>query len=132
MELSENTADMALGSEVQRVEARSFADYFDLLARTSSFFVSKEGHTGTSTEGILPGDTMCVFLGSKLPIVLCPRGDHYTVLGPCYVLCADRLLSRLRKGYVSSRPSSSDDWALDPVVILDRGSYFTLSDMGGV
>jgi hypothetical protein len=74
-----------LGTDIVGLKADGFTREFETLAKTSAFFVSEQGFMGTGPKGVLPGDVVCVLLGSDLPIILRPCGNEYGVVGPCYM-----------------------------------------------
>ncbi|CAG8959446.1 hypothetical protein HYFRA_00001344 [Hymenoscyphus fraxineus] len=56
--------------------------------REMKFFVSSLGYMGTCPGTPQVGDTICVFPGSKMPLLLRRTGkkvDRYTLVGPCFV-----------------------------------------------
>lgn len=65
--------------------SRELVHWLDRLARTSCFFLSDEGYMGTAPLDAGLGDIVCVLLGSDTPMVLRRHGDHFTLVGPCYV-----------------------------------------------
>lgn len=50
------------------------------------FFVTEEGRMGLGPRLIVPGDLVCVLLGSQVPFVLRRKvdGDGYVLVGECY------------------------------------------------
>jgi hypothetical protein len=65
--------------------SRPFERRFQSIATVQCFFVSDEGYMGTGPMDMMPNDIVSVLLGSDKPIVLRADGDHYTVVGPCYL-----------------------------------------------
>lgn len=54
-------------------------------SRERSFFVTAKGYMGLGPYGGQVGDKVCILLGSHLPLVIRSAGDHYLVVGGCYV-----------------------------------------------
>lgn len=49
------------------------------------FMITKTGLIGLGTPDCQKGDSLCVFSGYKMPVVLRPCGEHYRFLGSAYV-----------------------------------------------
>lgn len=49
------------------------------------FFRTKDGYYGLGSSIIEEGDLVCVLLGGVTPFILRPDGDHYNLVGECYV-----------------------------------------------
>jgi hypothetical protein len=81
---SEPSLDMTVDEEFKVLE-EDFGERFALVATTFSFFVSDEGYMGVGPLETLPGDIVCVLLGSDVPLILRPQEGHYTLVGPCYI-----------------------------------------------
>ena len=58
---------------------------FYLAMRARRFFVTKAGSMGLGTPTMKAGDIVAVLYGCDLPVVLRSHGEHYSVLGTCYV-----------------------------------------------
>jgi hypothetical protein len=64
--------------------ATFFQVYVIYLLLGKAFFVTKMGYMGTSLEAIQVGDTIVVFAGMNLPVVVRKEGDFYRLIGPTY------------------------------------------------
>lgn len=51
----------------------------------SKLFRTSKGYLGLGPEILKPGDVVAVIFGAKVPFILRPEGDHYLLLGDCYV-----------------------------------------------
>jgi hypothetical protein len=49
------------------------------------FFTTSRGLTGVGPRKIQPGDTVVVLFGARVPYVLRRKGNHYRLIGDCYV-----------------------------------------------
>jgi hypothetical protein len=47
--------------------------------------ISDKWYVGLAPESAEEGDLICILLGGQTPFVLRQAGDHYTLIGPCYV-----------------------------------------------
>jgi hypothetical protein len=50
-----------------------------------SFVATEEGYIGLAPNNVRPGDQVCVLLGCRSPLVLCPVKGSYEVIGECYL-----------------------------------------------
>jgi hypothetical protein len=57
------------------------------FARTSNLaiFASKLGYIGCASKSLRAGDKICIFPGSRAPLVLRKVEDHHVLVGECYV-----------------------------------------------
>ena len=63
-----------------------------------SFFTTKNGFIGLGPAAAMTGDRVALLAGSQVPLVLRPRGDHFQLIGECYVHgCMDGTYWRERK-----------------------------------
>jgi len=49
------------------------------------FFITEEGLMGMAPPHVLPGDIICVFQGTRVPLLLRQEGTFYTLVGEVYV-----------------------------------------------
>ena len=49
------------------------------------FFFTTDGHMGIGTEGMQPGDEICMIFGGEILCVIRPRGGHHVLVGECFV-----------------------------------------------
>lgn len=56
------------------------------MANKRIFFVTDSGYMGFGPQGIQRGDTICVFLGCDVPLILRKIHEHYVLRGECFVL----------------------------------------------
>jgi hypothetical protein len=54
-------------------------------AAESTFITTERGHLGSTAVAVAEGDRVCVILGCSYPVLLRPDGDHFRVVGECYV-----------------------------------------------
>ena len=76
-------------AQVTYLASRGNALHFEQNTLTSinrKPFCTPKGYIGLAPEIAEEGDIVCVIFGCKFPIVLRPQGDHYLLLGACYVL----------------------------------------------
>lgn len=59
-----------------------------------------KGYIGMLPELTRRGDIICVLFGSRMPVVLRPKGRHYLFIGECYVhgIMGGECMNDLRKG----------------------------------
>jgi hypothetical protein len=50
-----------------------------------TFFISKSGYMGMGPRLLEKGDVICVMLGCNVPLLLRNCGDHYILVGECFV-----------------------------------------------
>ncbi|PMD21174.1 hypothetical protein NA56DRAFT_556793, partial [Hyaloscypha hepaticicola] len=50
-----------------------------------TFFISKSGYMGMGPKGLTVGDLICLVLGCEVPLLLRKNGDHYLLVGECFV-----------------------------------------------
>lgn len=50
-----------------------------------SFFTTLKGYIGLGPSSTERGDLICILYGCKKPLVLRPQGEHFVVVGECYV-----------------------------------------------
>jgi hypothetical protein len=50
-----------------------------------TFFITKSGYMGIGPMPLEVGDTICVVLGCKVPLLLRKYEDHYILVGECFV-----------------------------------------------
>ena len=46
---------------------------------------TEKGLVGMAPDWVQREDRVCILLGSSLPVLLRPAGDHYILVGPCYI-----------------------------------------------
>jgi Heterokaryon incompatibility protein (HET) len=67
----------------------SISDRFHLAVISASvnrtFFISCKGYMGMGPLAMDEGDMICVALGCNVPLVLRKEGDHYLLVGECFV-----------------------------------------------
>ena len=72
------------------------------MAVTRSIFITKLGYVGLGPPDSARGDTIAVILGTDVPFVLRPLGDHFQLIGETYVrgIMLGEALDELKKGTV--------------------------------
>lgn len=76
------------------------------MLQTCSFFETEDGYLGIGPRSLAEGDELCLFHYCTLPVMLRRKGDHYTYVGPSWVVGLDSLdeLTRLQNlGRVEER-----------------------------
>ncbi|KAL5327565.1 hypothetical protein ACEPPN_005265 [Leptodophora sp. 'Broadleaf-Isolate-01'] len=58
---------------------------FGTVCTGRRFFVTMKGYIGLALPEVSQGDSVCVFLGTKIPFVVRPEGDHFLLIGEAYV-----------------------------------------------
>lgn len=48
-------------------------------------FTTCNGYIGIGSRTLRPGDRICVLLGCVVPLIVRPRGNHYELIGECYI-----------------------------------------------
>ncbi|KAE9375993.1 HET-domain-containing protein [Stipitochalara longipes BDJ] len=82
-ELSQSREQIA-DISTQRPTATGDADRVAFQIQHCSLFTTAE-YMGMGHFTTKPGDIVCVLFGGKTPFVLRPTGDHYALVGECYV-----------------------------------------------
>ena len=79
-------ANLKLGMRMINELLVYFLLKFELPEHLERIFQTKGQYFGVALEGSLPGDQVCVLIGSNLPVILRKVGDRYIHVGPCFVL----------------------------------------------
>jgi hypothetical protein len=58
---------------------------YDAVSGDRRFFITEEGLMGMAPPHVLPGDIICVFQGTRVPLLLRQEGTFYTLVGEVYV-----------------------------------------------
>ena len=53
--------------------------------RNRQLITTSKGNIGLCTSDAKEGDLICILLGVRVPLILRKEGDHYVILGDCYV-----------------------------------------------
>ena len=86
-----STKDRAILEVLSRLlERRSFFSYTRNIPKTSSNLNPRGGSSLIFNAGMCPdtaaeGDLVCVLLGCKVPVVLRPQHEHFSIIGDAYV-----------------------------------------------
>jgi hypothetical protein len=59
--------------------------FLNILNKSSPLCVTASGYLAAVPCTIEVGDCIAILAGGRLPFVLRPTGDHYCLIGPCYV-----------------------------------------------
>jgi hypothetical protein len=57
----------------------------DAVSGDRRFFITEEGLMGMAPPHVLPGDIICVFSGTRVPLLLRKEGTFYILIGEVYV-----------------------------------------------
>jgi hypothetical protein len=68
-----------------------------------TFFISKGGYMGMGPKALAEADLICVVLGCEVPLLLRKNGDHYLLVGECFVW-------GLMDGEAMRMKRRGDDW----------------------
>jgi hypothetical protein len=58
---------------------------YDGVSGNRRFFTTEEGLMGMAPPHVIPGDIICVFHGTRVPLLLRQEGTFYTLVGEVYV-----------------------------------------------
>ena len=98
----------------------SEAAYYGSLAKESVVFMqacrmacsfrrlcqTENGRAGLVPGQTIEGDRVCVFSGVPIPFVIRRKGDHYQLVGPCYV-----------HDMMDGQAVESEDWHVEEIVL---------------
>lgn len=95
-ELTVSSLGISMFSEV----ISYFTITFELESSPKTIFQTANHYPGILPEGVLPGDPVCVLIGSNLPVILRKVGERYIHVGPCFILglMDGELMEDLRNG----------------------------------
>jgi len=66
-------------------DAMLYADQLLVLGRRRAFCITADGHMAMVPGKTQPGDRIALFAGGPTPFVVRQTGDHYILIGSCYV-----------------------------------------------
>ncbi|PVH69947.1 HET-domain-containing protein [Cadophora sp. DSE1049] len=76
----------AISKDVLNEEMPKTAVHGYMYFETVIFITTREGFLGVTTQGVKENDSICVFLGGDLPMLLRPTGSgEFLVVGSCFV-----------------------------------------------
>jgi hypothetical protein len=78
------TGDQILGYS-DRGNSREYKTEAWAACYQSKMFRTAKGYLGLGPEILKAGDIVAVIFGAKVPFILRPEGDHYLLVGDCYV-----------------------------------------------
>jgi hypothetical protein len=55
------------------------------LRHMLTFFITGDGHMGIGSRKMQKGDDVCILFGGKVPYILRKVGDHFKLVGECYI-----------------------------------------------
>lgn len=64
---------------------KPYVDACDVATSARSTFTTRCGFVGLGPPDIQQGDAVAILLGADVPFILRRQGDHYTLVGDCYV-----------------------------------------------
>jgi len=84
-EFSAYFTDAGLHGEIDPVHLRDALMQRDRINLGRRLVTTKRGYVGMALETTQKGDVIGVHLGCTMPVVLRPVGDHFRVVGECYI-----------------------------------------------
>lgn len=102
----------------ERQDASEYA-YYSSLAEELTMFTqtcrvacsarrlcqTEKGRAGLVPGQTIEGDRVCVFSGVPIPLVIRRKGEHYQLVGPCYV-----------HDMMDGQALESEDWHVEGIV----------------
>jgi hypothetical protein len=84
-------------------ELRSYLGTIHHKTKKRRFFVTSRGYMGLGSDRVEIGDTICVFPGCNVPVIMRKNDAHYVHQGECFVLgiMDGEVMDALDKGMVS-------------------------------
>jgi hypothetical protein len=70
---------------IAEAETEDFIVLMEGLFRFLSLFKTSDGSLGMGPRQLKQDDVLCILPGGEAPLVLRPSGQHYTLVGPCYL-----------------------------------------------
>lgn len=71
------------GMDMDSVDRNFLMD--DAVKGDRRFFITEEGLMGMAPPHVLPGDVICIFAGTRVPLLLRKEGTFYTLVVEVYV-----------------------------------------------
>ncbi|PMD42916.1 hypothetical protein L207DRAFT_377234, partial [Hyaloscypha variabilis F] len=73
----------------------------------SKLFRTTKHYLGLGPQILKAGDVIAVIFGAKVPFILRPEGDHYLLLGDCYI--HGIMQGEAVEEWVSANPENFED-----------------------